>query len=175
MNTTNRLGSIAATLAVLAFTVMSTAGTAAASEPDRSTMHVDDTFLSRTSETCGFDILLHLEGSITFTDFFDQDGQVSRSLATYPALFFTLINAETGTSVTSRSPDPEHYTWNSDGSFTITVTGLVMHYAVPGSDLDALQAGWFVITVDANGDASVSELLGRSDDYHAALCEILAP
>ena len=89
-------------------------------------MHVDDTFLSRTSEDCGFDILLHLEGTMTFTDFVDRNGEPSRSLATYPSLFYTFINAATGTSVTSRSPDPEHFTWRSDGSFTVEVTGLVM-------------------------------------------------
>jgi len=74
--------------------------------------------------------------------------------------------------VTSRSPDPEHSTWNPDGSFTVAVTGLVMNLA--GWGQRAVQAGRFVITVDAEGNASETEPLGRSDDYHAALCEILA-
>jgi hypothetical protein len=126
-------------------------------------------------EQCGFDILLHLEGTMRFTDFVDRNGELTRSLVTYPRLFYTFINADTGESVASRSPDPEHYTWNSDGSFTIEVTGLVMHWVVPGSGVVAAQAGRFVITVDADGNAFESEPLGRSDDYHAALCEVLAP
>ena len=167
-----RLGRIAATAAVLAIAGVAS-GTAAASPPDRFTLHLDDTFPSGTSEDCGFDILLHLEGSMTFTDFYDRDGELSRSLDTYPALFYTFINAATGASVTSRSPDPEHYTWNPDGSFTLEVTGLVMNLA--GSGQRAIQAGRFVIAVDAEGNGSQTEPVGRSDDYHTALCEILAP
>lgn len=168
----HRLGRIATTLALLAVTAMSTAGTAAAAPPDRFTLHIDDTFPSRTSEDCGFDILLHLEGTITFTDYFDRDGELSRTLVTYPGLFYTFINAATGASVTSRSPNPEHYAWNPDGSFTLEVTGLVMNLADSGQR--ALQAGRFVIAVDADGNASETEQVGRFDDYHAALCEILA-
>jgi hypothetical protein len=110
---------------------------------------------------------------VTFTDYYDRNGELSRSLMTYPGLFYTFINAATGASVTSRSPDPEHYTWNPDGSFTIEVTGLVMNLA--GSGPRAMQAGRFVIVIDAEGNASDTEPLGRSDDYHAALCEILTP
>lgn len=169
----HHLGRIVTTLAMLAVTGTSTAGTAAASRPDRFVLHVDDTFPSRTSEDCGFDILLHMEGTVTFTDYYDRNGELSRSLTTYPGLFYTFINAATGASVTSRSPDPEHYTWNPDGSFTIEVTGLVMNLA--GSGPRAMQAGRFVIVIDAEGNASDTEPLGRSDDYHAALCEILTP
>ncbi len=168
-----RLGRIAATMALLAVSGLATAGNAGAEPPDRSRVHVDDTFLSRTSVACGFDILLHLEGTLTFTDFYDQDGHLTRSLATYPDLFYTFINAATGESVTSRSPDPEHYTWNPDGSFTLDVTGLVMNIA--GGGQRAIQAGRFVITVDATGEGSDSEPVGRTDDYHATLCEVLAP
>src|SRR5829696_5089237 len=88
-----RLGSIAATAVLLAAAGVATAGSVSAARPDRFAMHVDDTFLSGTSEDCGFDILLRLEGTITFTDFYDRDGEVSRSLATYPGLFYTFINA----------------------------------------------------------------------------------
>lgn len=166
-----RLGRMAATAAALAIAGVAPAGAAAAAPPDRFVLHVDDTFLSGTSEDCGFDILLHLEGTMTFTDFYDRHGELSRSLATYPGLFYTFINAATGISVTSRSPDPEHFTWRSDGSFTVEVTGLVMNL---GGDGDrAIQAGRFVITVDAEGNGSETEPLGRSDDYHAALCDIL--
>lgn len=167
-----RFGRIAATAAVLAVTGVATAGTASAAPPERFTEHVDDTFLSRTSEECGFDILLHLEGTMTWTDFYDQNGELSRSLATYPGLFYTFINAATGESVTSRSPDPEHFAWNPDGSFTLQVTGLVMNLA--GAGQRAIQAGHFNVTIDAEGNASETEPLGRHDDYHAALCVILA-
>lgn len=160
-------------VAAIAATGLITAGGAAASPPQRSTVHVDDTFLSRTSEDCGFDVLLHLEGSIVMTDFIDRDGELARNLVTYPRLFYTFINAETGTSVTSRSPDPEHTTFGDDGSMTIEVTGLAMRITGSGSGEQAVQAGRFVIHVDANGDATEGEPVGRSDDYHVALCAAL--
>ncbi len=171
----HRLGCIATTLALLGVVGISTAGTAAASPPDRFTMHFDETFLSGTSEDCGSDILLHVKGTLRYTDFVDKSGTVTRTLETDPAFFYTFSNAATGTSVTSRSPDSGHYTWNSDGSATLKVTGMTMHLAVPGSGGQAIQAGQFLITVDANGNITESEPVGANDDYHAALCEILSP
>ena len=164
---------IAAVAAMLAGIGIATAGTAAAAPPERVTMHINETFPSRTSKACGFNILLNMEGTISYTDFYDRHGNPVRSLVTYPRLFYTFINGDTGESVTSRSPNPEHFTWNADGSFTIKVTGLVMNIA--GSGKRAIQAGQFLITVDATGEATESEPVGRTDDYHAALCEALAP
>jgi len=55
----------AATTALLALPlVLAPAAPAVAAPPDRWSFAVDDTFPSRTSEDCGFDILLHLEGTI---------------------------------------------------------------------------------------------------------------
>ena len=172
---TQRFVPTALSLVMAAAAVSGAAGTASAASPHRSTVHVEDTFVSRTTEDCGFNILLHIEGTITVTEFADQAGTVIRALVTYPALFFTFSNEATGESVTSRSPDPEHYRWGTDGTLTLTVTGLVMHLVVPGEGVLAAQAGRFVITIDPNGNETVSEQVGRNDEYHAALCEILAP
>jgi hypothetical protein len=155
--------------------VVGPATSALAAPPDRSSFAVDDTGLSRTSEDCGFDILVHVEGTIRVVDFLDGDGTNVRTLVTYPSLTYTFSNAETGESVTSRSPDPEHLTWNPDGSLSVTVTGLVMHWTVPGDGVVAAQSGRLTFTVDAEGHESGAEPVGRNDDYHAALCEILAP
>ncbi len=148
---------------------------AAAATPQFFVIHVDDTFVSRTSEDCGFEILLHLQGTYRGVDHVDNDGDLVRSLETYPNFTYTFINAETGVSVTSHSPDPGHYTWNGDGSFSLQVTGLVMHLVVPGQGMVAGQAGRFTITVDAEGEATESAPVGLNQDYHSALCEILAP
>ena len=136
-------------------------------------MHSDETFPSRTSEACGYHVLLHLEGTMTCTDFNGRGGELTRSLATYPGLFYTFINATTGASVTSRSPHPKHDTWNPDGSFTLQATGLVMN--LTGADQRAIQAGRFVVTFDSEGNGSDTQPVGKADDYHAALCDILAP
>ena len=166
----------AATTALLALPfVLAPAASAVAAQPDRSSFSVDDTFLSRTSEDCGFDILAHVEGTIRVVDFLDGDGEQLRTLVTYPSLTYTFTNAATGESVTSRSPDPEHLTWHPDGSLTISVTGLVMHWVVPGEGVIAAQSGRFTVAVDPDGEAAETEPVGRHDDYHAAMCEILAP
>jgi hypothetical protein len=149
------------------------AAPAAAAKPDVFVLQLDETGWSRTSEDCGFDILVHVQGTIRFVDFVDGDGDLVRSLVTYPSLTYTFSNAETGTSVSSRSPDPEHYTWNADGSFTVQVTGLVMHFAIPGQGTVG-QAGRFVVTIDPEGGETGSEPVGLDEDYHAALCQILA-
>jgi hypothetical protein len=164
-----------ATSVLLALPVaLGPAASALAAPPDRFSFEVDDTGLSRTSEDCGFDIMLHVEGTIRVLDFLDQDGSQTRTLVTYPRLTYTFSNAETGESVTSRSPDPEHLTWNADGSGTLRVTGLVLHWLVPGGGMTG-QAGAFTVSWDAEGDEIETEPVGLHEDYHAALCEILAP
>jgi hypothetical protein len=165
----------AAVTSVLALPlVLGPAASALAAQPDHWSFAVDDTFPSRTSEDCGFDILLHLEGTIRGVDFYAGDGTLQRSLTTYPGLTYTFINAVTGESVTSHSPDPEHWTWNPDGSATLHVTGLVLHWRVAGQGMTG-QAGSFTVSIDAEGHDTMTESVGLNEDYHAALCEILAP
>ena len=76
--------------------------------------------------------------------------------------------------MTSRSPDPEHLTWNADGSGTLRVTGLVLHWLVPGDGVPG-QAGSFTVVLGQRGERDETEPVGLHEDYHAALCEILAP
>ena len=164
-----------ATSALLALPLALGPATASfAAPPERFSFAVDDTFLSRNSEACGFDILLHLEGTIRGLDFYAGDGTLQRSLTTYPNWTYTFINAVTGESVTSHSPDPEHWTWNPDGSATLHVTGLVLHWVVEGEGMTG-QAGSFKILIDSEGNATETGSVGLHEDYHAALCEILSP
>jgi hypothetical protein len=163
------------TAALLALPLgLAPASSAVAAPPEHYSFAVDDTFPSRTSEDCGFDILLHLEGTISGVDFFAADGTPTRSLTVYPSLTYTFINATTGESVTSRSPDPEHWTWNADGSATLKVTGLVLHWRGPGHGVTG-QAGTFTVVFDTEGDENKIKQVGLNEDYHAALCEILSP
>jgi hypothetical protein len=165
----------AATALLLALPLSLAPVTAAfAAPPDRYSFEVDDTGLSRTSEECGFDIMLPVEGTIRVLDFLDQDGNQTRTLVTYPGMTYTFSNAETGESVTSRSPDPEHLTWDADGGGTLRVTGLVLHWLVPGDGVVG-QAGAFTVSWDGEGNETETEPVGLHEDYHAALCEILAP
>ena len=164
----------ATTTALLALPLVFTpSASAVAAAPDRWSISVNDTFWSRTSQDCGFDILLHLEGTIRGADFFAGDGTQLRSLTTYPNLTYTFINAMTGESVTSHSPDPEHWTWNADGSATLKVTGLVLHWLVPGHGVTG-QAGSFTVVFDSVGDETKIRQVGLDEDYHAALCQLLS-
>ena len=67
------------------------------------------------------------------------------------------------------SPDPEHWTWNADGSATLKVTGLVLHWLVPGHGVTG-QAGSFTVVFDTAGDETKIRQVGLDEDYHAALC-----
>ena len=76
--------------------------------------------------------------------------------------------------MTSHSPDVEHWTWDADGSATLKVTGLVLHWLVSGEGVTG-QAGRFTVVFDRDGDETTIGQVGLDEDYHAALCEILSP
>ena len=165
---------VATTLLLALPLALAPATASVAAQPDRYSFAVDDSGPSRTSEDCGFDIWVHVEGTVRFLDFRDGDGTQLRSLTTYPNLTYTFTNVETGKSVTSHSPDVEHWTWNPDGSATLTVTGLVLHWRLPGQGVTG-QAGSFTVVFDTDGGETKIGQVGLDEDYHAALCEILAP
>jgi hypothetical protein len=165
---------IATTALLAAPLALAPATASVAAQPDHYSFVVDDSGPSRTSEDCGFDIEVHVQGMVRFTDFLDQDGSYVRSLTTYPRLTYTFTNVETGESVTSHAPDVEHWTWGADGSATLRVTGLVLHWLVPGSGVSG-QAGSFTVVFGADGDETKIGQVGLDEDYHAALCEILSP
>ncbi len=151
------------------------AATAAAGPPVHTVIAVDETAYARKSSAkCGFDILLRTEGTIRITEFSDRDRNLRRALVVYPGLTYTFINAATGKSVTSVSPDPEHYSFNEDGSFTLVVTGLIMHWVVPGQGVLGADAGRLILTFDANGDLVSEEIVGLSAPRFPALCQILS-
>ena len=136
------------------------------------TEHIDETFPSRTSEACGFDILLHLEGTMRFTDFSTGTGSVPHP-RDVPRPLLHLHQR--------RHRRLGHLTQPGPGALHVE-PGRQLHrrghrlgheHRRPGQR--AIQAGHFVVTVDANGDGSESEPVGRNDDYHAALCDMLAP
>ena len=169
-----RLRRVTATSLLALPLLIGPATSASAAQPERWSFSVDDTFPSETSEDCGFDILLHMEGTIRGIDFRDGDGTRVRGLTTYPGLTFTFINAATGESVSSPSPDPEHWSYHSDGSSTLKVTGLVLHWR----DADVAmtgQAGTFTVVFGADGSETGIRQVGLDEDYHAALCRILSP
>ena len=159
-------------LCVGALPAMATAAATAA--PVRTVIVIDDTgYATNSSARCGFDIVLHTEGTIRIQDSHDRDGELTRSLVTYPGLTYTFINEATLESVTSVSPDPEHYAWNADGSFTMVVTGLIMHWVVPGEGVLGADAGRLVVTVAADGTVT-EEDSGHQEPRFPALCQILA-
>ena len=142
--------------------------------PERWSADVDDTFVSqKLSALCGFEVVTHVQGKVRGVDFLDADGSYVRSLVVYPSLTYTFANAATGETVSSRSPDPEHITWGADGSLTLKATGLVMHFLLPGDGMTG-QAGQLTVTVDAEGNGSEAGPVGLNEDYHAALCALLA-
>jgi hypothetical protein len=164
-----------AVLATLALAGLAPGATASAAPPDRTVVTVDEEgYAVKSSARCGFDILLRTKGTIRITEFRDRDGELRRSLTVYPGLTYTFTNQATGKSITSVSPDPEHVTFNPDGSFTMTVTGLIMHWVVPGQGVLGADAGRLVMTIDANGELISEVQTGHHEPRFPALCQILA-
>ena len=76
----------AAASVVSAAALLTAAPAAVAAPPVRTVLHVDETGLAtKSSQRCGFDILLRTQGTIRFTDFYDRSGVMTRSLVTYPS------------------------------------------------------------------------------------------
>ena len=59
-------------------------------------------------------------------------------------------------------------------SATLRVTGLVLHWPVPGSGVTG-QAGSFTVVFGTDGEENKIGRVGPDEDHDAALCEILSP
>jgi hypothetical protein len=75
--------------------------------------HVDETFTIEGE--CDFPVIVHVEGDIRHTHFFDQAGNEIRDLTVFPNFRVTFTNPETGKSISTVLPSVDHVTINPDG------------------------------------------------------------
>ncbi len=114
----NRKENLHTRLTLLLVALVPLAVPAAATPPVHTVIALDEApeCAPKSSVRCGFDILFGVQGTIRITEFSDRDGNLDRVLIVSPGLTYMFVNAATGKSITSNSPDPEHYSFNSTAS-----------------------------------------------------------
>ena len=116
---------------------------ARAGPPEHSPVeHVDETFT--VEDACDFPVIIHVEGDIQRTHFFDRQGNEIRELRVFPNFGVTITNPETGKSITSPAPAVVHVTLDPDGSAVVAITGLQGHLVVAGGPPQAADVGRLV-------------------------------
>jgi hypothetical protein len=103
---------LALLLGLAAVAVLGPVGVARAVPPEHFPVeHVDETFTIEGE--CDFPVVVHVEGDIRHTHFFDQAGNEIRDLTVFPNFRVTFTNPETGKSISTVSPAVEHSsTWD---------------------------------------------------------------
>lgn len=135
--------------------------------------HVDETFV--VEDACSFTVLVHVEGDIRHTHFFDQAGTEVRDLTVFPRFRVTFTNAETGKSISTVSPSVEHVTLNPDGSAVVAITGLSHHLIVGGGPPQAVDVGRIVFFFSGPEDEEPDIIFQAGQfTFEQFVCDVLA-
>jgi hypothetical protein len=158
-----------------AVVVLVLGGVARAVPPEHSVEHVDETFTIEGE--CDFPVVVHVEGDVRHTVFFDQAGNEVRELTVFPNFRITFANPEAGKSISTVSPAVEHVTINPDGSAVVTVTGLQGHLVVGGGPPLAADVGRIVFFFSGPEDEE-PDVLFQAGRFNLGpfpqLCDVLA-
>jgi hypothetical protein len=133
---------------VLAAAVAGFGATAAAASTTVTFIHVDVPFTD--TETCGFELNGHVEGTFHVTDFFNRSGTLVKEISAGPT-FVTITNPANGKTAQTTSTFAQIITFNPDGSInTITQSGLILNFHMPGVGTIAMDVG--TVRFDAEGN-----------------------
>jgi hypothetical protein len=168
---------LALLVGLAAVMVLVLGGVARAVPPEHSVEHVDDTFTIE--DACSFTILVHIEGDVRHTNFFDQAGNEVRELEVFPNFRVTFTNAEIGKSIStvspSVSPSVNHLTINPDGSAVMAITGLSGHLIVGGGPPQAVDVGRIVFFFSGPEDPEPDIIFQAGKfTFGQFLCDVLA-
>jgi hypothetical protein len=137
--------------------------------------HVDETFTIEGA--CSFTVLVHIEGDVRHTNFFDQAGNEVRELEVFPGFRVTFTNAETGKSISTVSPSVNHLTINPDGSAVMAITGLSGHLIVGGGPPQDVDVGRIVFFFSGPEDEE-PDIIFQAGQFNMGplpqLCDVLA-
>jgi hypothetical protein len=167
---------LALLLGLAAVVALGPGGVARAVPPEHFPVeHVDETFV--VEGECDFPVIVHVEGDLRHTHFFDQAGNEIRDLTVFPNFRVTFTNPETGKSISTVSPSVEHVTINPDGSFVVTVTGLGGHLIVGGGPPLASDVGRIVFFFSGPEDEE-PDIIFQAGQFNMGpfpqLCDVLA-
>ena len=167
---------LALLLGLAAVLVLGPVGVARAVPPEHFPVeHVDETFT--VEGECDFPVIVHVEGDLRHTDFFDKAGNVVRELEVFPRFRVTFTNPETGKSISTVAPSVVHVTINPDGSAVVTITGLSGHLIVGGGPPLASDVGRIVFFFSGPDDEE-PDILFQAGNFNMGpfpqLCDVLA-
>ena len=170
-----RLAMLAAVLGVGALTVVAVA---TAGRPTHSVEDIDDEFTipAAPAGPCAFAIQGHATGTIKSTEFFDDSGNLTRVISAFPRARVTF--SANGKSISTVTPSVEHITFNSDGSATLTITGLSGHLITGGGPPLAADVGRIVFFFSSPTDMEPDLIFQAglfNDGPFPQLCDVLAP
>lgn len=114
---------------------------AAANTVSTEVVHLDDTFVN--SDTCAFDLTLHIFGTYRNADYFDNSGFLYKTLVTAGGGALTATVTANATTLTMQN---QSYLvtlyYNADGSVsTSTLSGPVWKFTAPGGGVVYLDYG----------------------------------
>ncbi len=145
-----------------------------ATPPISQTFALDATFPATKADgspVCNFEVLAHLEGTVTVSTHFNQAGQPTFELSRFTPITVTLMNPTTGVSLITRATIIDKVTYDSNGSFTAAQMGLTGMIHLPGQGFILLDVGRVV--VDENNTvifaAGPHTLAGDTGELCAAL------
>jgi hypothetical protein len=170
-----RLAVLVATAGVGALVV---GAIATAGPPTHSVVPIDDVFTIPAAPVgpCAFAIQGHATGTIRTTEFFDSQGNLVRAISTFPRARVTF--SANGKSISTVTPSVEHFTFNPDGTATLTITGLSGHLITGGGPPQAADVGRIVLFFDSPTDMDpdlVFQAGQFNDGPFPQLCDVLAP
>jgi hypothetical protein len=172
---TKLLALAAATLAAAA-----TAATAGAVNPSVTEVNVDRTFHFAAGTVCSFPVTIHNEGRNRTTTYFDQAGNVTRTVIHLNSFTQSVTNDLTGETLSTPLAGPAIIEPNGDGTVTTTIPGNDGRIVVPGQGFVYADLGLIVFTAPAGSPFTQLDVLmltghyEQPDLYTDALCASLS-
>jgi hypothetical protein len=169
---------LAVLLAVMGLGAVAVSAVATAGRPTHSTESFDNVFTipAAPAGPCAYAIQGHATGTVKTTEFFDSSGNLVREISAFPRARVTF--SANGKSISTVTPSVEHITFNTDGSATVTITGLSGHLVTGGGPPVAADVGRIVFFFSSPTDTE-PDLIFQAGQFNDGpfpqLCDVLAP
>jgi hypothetical protein len=168
---------LAVLVACVGLVVLALGAVARAVPPEHSVVQIDDVFtIPAGPDTCSFPIQGHASGTMRTTTFFDKEGNLIREISVFPQARITF--SANGKTISTVTPSVEHFTFNPDGSATLTITGLSGHLITGGGPPQAVDVGRVVFFFSSPTDEE-PDLIFQAGQFNDGpfpqLCDVLAP
>jgi hypothetical protein len=157
---------------VVAVAAAATAATAGAVNPTVTETNIDSTFHFAAGAACSFPLTIHNEGRRRITTYFDQQGNVTKTVIHLNSFTQSYTNDLTGNTLSTPLAGPEIIEQNGDGTVTTRIPGNDGRIVVPGQGFVYGDVGLIVFT-----QLDVIMLTGHyesPDTYLDAVCASLS-